>query len=385
MAEGGAASPGEWSPLEAVIIKGLRQLRARYLQSVRGRVNQGRPSLGTASESADPGHAPLCGLPVDMQLYILSFLSPQDLCVLGLTSRYWHLLVQDRVLWRYFLLRDLPSWPSVEWHNLPDMDVLNSCFSESQEGKPHNYMSIYLKCCPKNRKSQRPKHPIYGAVTSFLQSLVTHGEPRFAMFGPGIEQMDDSLVTRMMTSPDLVPVMCILQKQIHGIGSGVTFQLDNQHKFNILTLYSTTRAERDRARVDQNAAVNKMFVSEDSDTSRSSAPYSLIPQVKEVCRVVHGFIYVANADSDREHNRQDEVAQIQVMTDPEYGPQKRPLLVLSCVTHPRDQRIPCVYMAHELCLNRLNRPWMVQNTEVSTLNGLSDGIEWILSEVGRKM
>ncbi|KAM4809893.1 F-box only protein 4 [Rhinophrynus dorsalis] len=372
----------EWGRLEAAIIKGFRQVRARYLQSVRGRGVEDRADTDCCTELGD---SDLCGLPIDMQLYILSFLSPQDLCSLGMTNHYWNLMVQDRLLWRYFLLRDLPSWPSIEWHNLPDLDILNSCLSESPEGKPLDYKSIYLKGCPKNRKSLRSRHPIYGAVTSFLQSLVMQTEPRFAMFGPGLEQLDDSLVTRMMTSPDLLPVVSILQRQIDGIGSGVTFQLDNQHKFNILTLYSRTRTERDRARMEQNVAGNKMFVSDGPEMNRQLTSSSLIPQVKEVCKVVDGFIYVANAESDKSHNRQDETAQILALTDPMLGPERRPLLVLSCVTHPGTRHIPCVYMAHELCLNKLNRPWMVQNTEASTLSGLLDGILWILNEVGKKL
>ncbi|CAH2296419.1 F-box only 4 [Pelobates cultripes] len=385
MAEGGTQPLGEWARLETAIMNGFRQMRSRYLQSVRGREDPQDKETRYARDNLELVDSPLCALPVDMQLYILSFLSPQDLCMLGSTNHYWHLLVQDRVLWKYFLLRDLPSWPFIEWHSLPDQNILHSCFSELQEGKAPNYMSIYLKCCPRNRKTLRPRHPVYGAVSNFLQSLVMHGEPRFAMFGPGIEQMDDSLVARMMTSPDLVPVMCILQKQIHGIGSGVTFQLDNQHKFNILTLYTRTRSERDRARADQSAAGNKIFVSQNSVPNTKGTPYTLIPQVKEVCKVVDGFIYVANAETNREHNRQDEVAQILAMTDPEFGPQKRPFLVLACVSHPGDKRIPCVYLAHELCLTELNRPWMVQNTEVSTLSGLLDGVEWLLSEVGWKL
>lgn len=246
-------------------------------------------------------------------------------------------------------------------------------------------MSVYLRSCPKTRRSMRSRNPIYGAVTSFLQSLVMQGEPRFAMFGPGLEQLDDSLVTRMMTSPDLLPVVSILQRQINGVGSGVTFQLNSEHKFNILTLYSTTRSERDRARVEQSAAVNKMYVPEGLEQGDQRAAYSLIPQVKEVCKVVNGFIYVANAESNKNHNREEEVAQIQTMMDPLLGAQRRPLLVLACVTNPGDKRIPCIYLAHELCLNQLNRPWMVQNTEASTLHGLLDGIAWILAEVGKKI
>ncbi|XP_053557217.1 F-box only protein 4 [Bombina bombina] len=385
MAEGGLAIT-EWGRLESAIISGLRHLRDRYLQRSRvwGEQNRDVTERELSSDSSDLNLTSLCGLPTDMQLYIISFLSPQDVCQLGMTNHYWHLMVQDRLLWRYFLLRDLPTWSSIEWQNVPDLDVLTSCFSESPDKKPYDYMSIYLKNCPKNRRSLRSKHPIYGAVTSFLQSLVIHTEPRFAMFGPGLEQLDDSLVTRMMTSPDLIPVVSIVQRQIDGIGSGVTFQLDSQHKFNILTLYSTTRTQRKQARIEQTATVNKMFMGNNPGENEALV-FTLIPQVKEVCKVVDGFIYVANAESWKRHNREEEVAQISAMTDPSLGSKRRPMLVLSCVTHPGNKRIPSVYMAHELCLNRLNRPWLVQNTEASTLSGLHEGIVWIFSEVGRKM
>lgn len=379
MAEGGAVPAVEWSRFEAAIINGFRHLRDRYVR--------GRGALEDAGDSLEQGDSDslLDTLPVDMQLYILTFLSPQDLCKLGMTNRYWHSMVQDRLLWKYFLLRDHPAWSSIDCHSLPDIDVLNSCLCESPDGEECNYMSVYLRSCPKTRRSMRSRNPIYGAVTSFLQSLVMQGEPRFAMFGPGLEQLDDSLVTRMMTSPDLLPVVSILQRQINGVGSGVTFQLNSEHKFNILTLYSTTRSERDRARVEQSATVNKMFVPEGLEQGDQRAAYSLIPQVKEVCKVVNGFIYVANAESNKNHNREEEVAQIQTMMDPLLGAQRRPLLVLACVTNPGDKRIPCIYLAHELCLNQLNRPWMVQNTEASTLHGLLDGIAWILAEVGKKI
>lgn len=379
MAEGGAVPAVEWSRFEAAIINGFRHLRDRYAR--------GRGALEDAGDSLEQGDSDslLDTLPVDMQLYILTFLSPQDLCKLGMTNRYWHSMVQDRLLWKYFLLRDHPAWSSIDCHSLPDIDVLNSCLCESPDGEECNYMSVYLRSCPKTRRSMRSRNPIYGAVTSFLQSLVMQGEPRFAMFGPGLEQLDDSLVTRMMTSPDLLPVVSILQRQINGVGSGVTFQLNSEHKFNILTLYSTTRSERDRARVEQSATVNKMFVPEGLEQGDQRAAYSLIPQVKEVCKVVNGFIYVANAESNKNHNREEEVAQIQTMMDPLLGAQRRPLLVLACVTNPGDKRIPCIYLAHELCLNQLNRPWMVQNTEASTLHGLLDGIAWILAEVGKKI
>ncbi|XP_069483310.1 F-box only protein 4 isoform X2 [Ambystoma mexicanum] len=319
---------------------------------------------------------------VDMQLYIMSFISPRDLCQLGCTSNYWYLMVRDAVLWRYFLLRDLPSWSSIDWNSLPSADILKTSCSESNDGMLHDYMAIYLKSCPGSRKSLKSNRPMYGAVTSFLHSLVVNAEPRFAMFGPGLEQLDDSLVRSMMTSPELLPVAGFPQRQIDGIGSGVTFQCNN-HKLNILTLYSTTSKERARARAGENAAVNKMFIPENiTSENQHSVHYNIIPQVQEVCRVVDGFIYVANAEMHAKHERLEEIAHISAMTDPALGSPSRPFLMLSCISRAGIRRIPSIYMAHELCLDRLNRPWMVQDTDASALTGLLDGIKWILGESG---
>ncbi|PKU41856.1 hypothetical protein llap_7831 [Limosa lapponica baueri] len=178
---------------------------------------------------------------IDVQLNILSFLSPQDLCHLGSTSCYWRAAVQDPLLWRYFLLRDLPLWTSVDWKSLPDVEVFNKAFSEESDNALYDYMAVYKKSCPQSRRSLKSSRPRYGAVTSFLQSLVTQTEPRFAMFGPGLEELDNSLVQKMMTCPEILLVAGLPQRQIHGIGSGVSFQFNNNQKFNILTLYSTTR------------------------------------------------------------------------------------------------------------------------------------------------
>nr|XP_033788043.1 F-box only protein 4 isoform X1 [Geotrypetes seraphini] len=378
---------GEWGRLESVLST-FRHFRDRYLLNprkpgtteacLRGAVSDGRGQAEKCAESS------LQELPVDMQLYIMSFLSPRDICQLGRTSHYWHELVRDPVLWRYFLLRDLPTWTSVDWNSLPRAELLKTSISELADGTPNDYMAEYLRGCPQSR-SLKSSLPRYGTMTSFFQSLITHAEPRFAMFGPGLEEMDDSLVTRMMNSPGLLPVTGISQRQIDGIGSGVSFLFNNQHKFNILALYSTTSKEREQARTGRSNTVNKIFLHEsDTRETQHALQYRVIPQVQEACRAVDGFIYVANAEAHRKHNRQDEYAHILAMTDPNLGTPNRPLLVLSCITRAGVKRVPCVYMAHELCINLLNRPWVVQDTEVETLFGLLDGMEWILGQVGIK-
>ncbi|ELV11399.1 hypothetical protein TREES_T100002260 [Tupaia chinensis] len=157
----------------------------------------------------------------------------------------------------------------------------------------------YKMCCPYTRRALKSSRPVYGAVTSFLHSLIIHNEPRFAMFGPGLEELNTSLVLSLMSSKELCPTAGLPQRQIDGIGSGVSFHLNNQHKFNILVLYSTTRKERDRAREEQTSTVNKMFSLQNEGNDQQGSCYSVIPQIQKVCEVVDGFIYVANAEAQK--------------------------------------------------------------------------------------
>lgn len=199
-----------------------------------------------------------------------------------------------------------------------------------------------------------------------------------------MEELNTSLVLSLMSSEDLCPTAGLPHRQIDGIGSGVSFQLSNQHKFNILILYSTTRKERDRAREEHTSTVNKMFSLQSEGDEQQGSRYSVIPQIQKVCEVVDGFIYVANAEAHRRHEWQDEFSRIMAMTDPAFGSSGRPMLVLSCISQADVKRMPCFYLAHELRLSLLNHPWMVQDTEAETLTGFLNGIEWILEEVESK-
>uniref|UniRef100_A0A480TDJ1 F-box only protein 4 n=1 Tax=Sus scrofa TaxID=9823 RepID=A0A480TDJ1_PIG len=250
--------------------------------------------------------------------------------------------------------------------------------------KRPKFHTFYKMCCPYTRRASKSSRPMYGAVTSFLHSLIIQNEPRFAMFGPGLEELNTSLVLSLMSSEELCPTAGLPQRQIDGIGSGVSFQLHNQHKFNILILYSTTRKERDRAREEHTSAVNKMFSLQNEGDDQQGSRYSVIPQIQKVCEVVDGFIYVANAEAHKRHEWQDEFSRIMAMTDPAFGSSGRPMLVLSCISQANVKRMPCFYLAHELHLNHLNHPWMVQDTEAETLTGFSNGIQWILEEVESK-
>ncbi|VFV36306.1 f-box only protein 4 [Lynx pardinus] len=144
---GGSTPPphhSDWSRLEAAILSGWRN----FWQSV----GKERAAPRASQEEADEEASTLTRLPIDVQLYILSFLSPHDLCQLGSTSHYWNETVRDPILWRYFLLRDLPSWSSVDWKSLPDLEILKKPISEVTDGAFFDYMAV------KERDRAREEH-----------------------------------------------------------------------------------------------------------------------------------------------------------------------------------------------------------------------------------
>ncbi|XP_056448747.1 F-box only protein 4 isoform X1 [Gadus chalcogrammus] len=424
---------------ESLVIRSLKRFRDQLFYNTCQLESDSNQSPKIPVEDASL----LDRIPVDVQFLILTLLPPEDICRLGATSRYWRALVRDPLLWKYFLLRDMPHWSSIDHVTMPKLEALASdiCSNDLQleervEGEEqdnvskYDYMAEYMKGHPACRQKWQFSRPPYEVVTSFLTSLLPSSEPRYAMFGPGIEQLDVSMVTRLMHAPDVLPVAAIpsgrqinggemygslhadlynygwsywpsrLQNNI-GIGSGISYTYNHQHKLNILTLYSTNRAERDRARVGQYSVNDKLFTSEDTDPP-SCPMFIPNPQVQEVCQAVSGFIYVANAEPGQGDGTV-EAAKIQAMLSPAWGSTARPLLVLSCVSRERLKedleadaalrttptgarcRTPSVEMAQRLRLPQLPNPWMVQDTVAESLSGLLDGISWLLRYSGLRI
>uniref|UniRef100_A0A3P8S614 F-box protein 4 n=1 Tax=Amphiprion percula TaxID=161767 RepID=A0A3P8S614_AMPPE len=192
--------------LESVVIRNLRRFRDRYFPDKVAKDNLVIFSISFL-------------LKVDVQFLIMTFLSPADICRLGATSRYWRAMVRDPLLWRYFLLRDMPYWSSIDHVSMPNLELLDAPLVSEDEISFFDHLfclNRYLKGCPSCRKQWLPSRPAYEVVTSFLQSLVPSSEPRYAMFGPGMEQLDVSLVTRLMHAPDILPVSGTPHRQING-------------------------------------------------------------------------------------------------------------------------------------------------------------------------
>uniref|UniRef100_A0A3B3CPH2 F-box protein 4 n=1 Tax=Oryzias melastigma TaxID=30732 RepID=A0A3B3CPH2_ORYME len=186
---------------ESVIIRSLRLFRDRYFSNKDGKEDFMKTAAEQDNEEKESGF--LESLPVGVQFQIMTFLSPSDICRLGATSQYWRAMVRDSLLWRYFLLRDMPGWSSIDHVSMPNLDILSVflCFVR------------YLKGCPSCRQKWLPSRPTYAVMTSFLQYIVRPSEPRYAMFGPGMEQLDVSLVTRLVHAHDMLPLATTPSRQ----------------------------------------------------------------------------------------------------------------------------------------------------------------------------
>ncbi|KAJ8380805.1 hypothetical protein SKAU_G00015830 [Synaphobranchus kaupii] len=368
------------SGIESAFRRSLRQFRDRYFLYSRNAA-----SKVTGGQDEDAAPEVLQSLPADIQFHLMTFLSPRDLCRLGGTCRYWRSVVRDPLLWRFFFVRDMPLWSSIDHTSMPRVDALDVPLSEDNG---LDFMAQYLRSSPACRRPARPLRPAHGAVASFLQSLSLSAEPRLLMFGPGLEQLEVSLMNVLMCSPHVLPVAGIPRRQINGIGSGVSFMFRDQHKFNILVLYSKNSRERERARVEPQNVRNRLFVQQgDGQTDRPT--YSIAPFVQEVCRAVDGFIYAANAETGSGGGLEVERAQFRAMLDPLWGQSTRPVLVLSCVSREgpgsTGTRTPCVLLAHKLDLEQLQNPWMVQDVVCESLAGFMDGIGWLLGTCGLRL
>ncbi|KAG9270598.1 F-box only protein 4 [Astyanax mexicanus] len=368
--------------MRSALLRSLRSVRETLLPDTSARSSH-LPQRREEEEDEDEGsRSSLDHLPVDMQFLIMTYLPPEDLCRLGGCSRYWRSMVQEPLLWRYFFMRDMASWTSVDHLSMPQEEFLKTAaVTEGSELQRRDYMSEYLRCSPACRRQYGQHRPALEAVAHFLQNLVAGAEPRFAMLGPGLEQLDISLMTTMMYSPHILPMAGIPQRQIEGIGSGISFLYNNRHKFNIITLYSTYSSERERARLEQQSVRSKLFVQQGE--VEGLPVYSVTPQVQEVCQAVNGFIFVSNAETDR--GRMEESSQLQSVLQPVWGPASRPLLVLSCVSREGAQRTPSVTVAQQLQLHLLANPWMVQDVVSESLAGLLDGIGWLLKHSGLRL
>ncbi|XP_031561137.1 F-box only protein 4-like [Actinia tenebrosa] len=326
-------------------------------------------------------------LPVNLQLLIFSYLDARTLCKIAPTCKYWKMLSEDKVLWAQRLSTDLKKWKCIGHMTYPPTYLETNTDLTTKE--------IYLRCCPSCQSLWQPKTNAMSSFASVflnnlqnIPNLFTKKPLKVVMFGPGLESETKSLTqTILWGTKSPFQVTGLFAGEFEGVGSGVCLKLKKSKvELNLITLYGSTSAERERNAREGKERVSKLLAEKDNqdddnhdDNAQPSAQVEVSHSVKELCKTVDAFIYVVN--SSTEIRRVDsENQELNAVMNVNWSRPRVPLLVLSCVATKESQSLSCAQVVELLNMTQLNRPWQVNSVCVENLDGFLDGVSWLVKQ-----
>lgn len=204
------------------------------------------------------------------------------------------------------------------------------------------------------------------------------------MFGPGLETSTSGIVQQMMNRRDVFESLRMFPGRFEGCGSGFTMRMNSpqtSYTFDLITLYSASKEERERYvnKNEERLRNNRLF----DNQERQKGVYEVQRAVREVCRNVDAFIFVINATKGFEEELSAGHIELTAMLQDLWSAPDFPVLVLSCIPSVQVERVPCIKVARLLKLHKLRKPWMVQNCDTFTLEGIADGLSWLINRACR--
>ncbi|XP_072173027.1 F-box only protein 4-like isoform X2 [Diadema setosum] len=328
---------------------------------------------------------------------MLQFLDAKDICNLSATCRQFHSFCNDQLLWKSVLDKDMVKWSEVSNGTYPS--------NFTAQGQGVDYKDVYMRCNP-----ELQKEPAFNlsSIPRFLRSfLPSRHSPIFVMFGPGLETDTSTIVRKLISGQDssIIKVNGVFAAMYPGVGTGFELTVNKKNRFRLVVLYSATRKERE-SRGDDQPRMSKLIkrvspVPEDSNAEGAvhgerGAGAGPDPQeedfmnfepndhVKSMLRDVGGFVFVVDASQNLKKGYcSASRPELFAFMDPKWTPERKPLLVLSSIAEAETPRVPCVKMADQLSLQKLQRPWKVVDCEVDSLSGLTEGVDWLMGQAQR--
>ncbi|XP_011404472.1 PREDICTED: F-box only protein 4-like isoform X1 [Amphimedon queenslandica] len=315
-------------------------------------------------------------LPVGVVIHIAAYLDVRSLCHLQQTCQRMYTLTSDELLWRRKLWEDSRQWEVVSHLSHPKV--------YQEVSSDRSAQAIYESCFT-NRDSV-PYQPFTQRLQSFVRRLQGH-IPRLLMFGSGLETVP--LVKRMIldSNSPYKPIGLVPGKD--GAGSGISIKHNNA-TVNLITLYTATKAERLAASAGTGQRINKL-ISGSASKDRGGAGDEGVAEpiltlaVQEQCQMADGFILAVDATNLNEEILESDIETLTAMLLASHN-QRIPLLVLSCLFQTDDQQpsLPSLDVADKLKLIDISNPWQVRSLNVNTFEGLSTGLDWLLTAAASK-
>ncbi|XP_071500389.1 F-box only protein 4-like [Diadema antillarum] len=336
----------------------------------------------------------LLNIPVYAFLHMLQFLDAKDICNLSATCRQFHSFCNDQMLWKSVLDKDMVKWSEVSNGTYPS--------NYTAQGQEVDYKDVYMRCNPELQKE--PAFNLSSIPRLLWSFLPSRQSPIFIMFGPGLETDTSTIVRKLISGQgsSIIKVNGVFPAMYPGsVGTGFELTVNKKNRFRLVVLYSATRKERE-SRGDDQPRVSKLIkrvspVPDDTNNEGAvhgaAGPdlhgedfmnYEPNDHVKSMCRVVGGFVFVVDASQKLKKGYcSASRPELFAFMDPKWTSERKPLLVLSSIAEAETPRVPCVKMADQLSLQKLQRPWKVVDCEVDSLNGLTEGVDWLMGQAQR--
>ncbi|XP_005092137.1 F-box only protein 4 [Aplysia californica] len=318
-------------------------------------------------------------LPVDLKLYIFSFLDAKALCMACCVCQEWSQLTCDELLWQHRLQCDLKMWPLISHVTNPQMYSDVECEWSTKE--------IYLRCSPDFHKQLHQANSTFHHVSSVLKYLMPKKVPKAAMFGPGLEQSTSGLVRKMLYEDNQIFTrVAMFPGQFDGVGGGMTLRLGSGHSVHLSVLYSASKQERENHAAEDRLRRNKMLLRlpDGAEGDGESEPqYELTPQIKHLCQTLDAFIFVIDSSESKEAITNGRLELNAMIRERKSAPHI-PLLVLSCVKDASKPRLPACEIIDLLRLSSISQPWLVIDCITDTLASVDEGIIWLVDQARYK-
>jgi len=339
--------------------------------------------FSSPQNQAIPQHeGPISILPDDVMIRIFIYVGDKNLfCLLPLVSKRWNGMINNDGFWKQRYNSCVPGWLTYQSFHLPKSKLeklLNTttAFYEkwiSVEGKTEEnerpipklkedllwkekYFIQYSRNNPDYDQYVKTHRHVVSNQTRNLEPMKLNFSPAFSnpykilVFGDGLETSAKRLVYDMMWGNNTSFKMTRLYPGNDGIGSGVGFEF-NGIDLNVCAIYNVT-----------NLLLQEDYIEKWIDLFRES----------------HGLILVMDLLGETATVKDE----MDILTD--YGLKLRPgipLVVFACkqelepnITFPSARSI-----ADQLRLSELDRPWCVRIVEVRSLDGVFEGIDWLLT------
>jgi hypothetical protein len=321
---------------------------------------------------------PISYLPDDVLTSILILVGDVYLFnIIPLVSKHWHGLINNEMFWKKRYLDCAPLWQSYLSYHIPKSKIQkllhkttafyeNWIANEEEISDPklqeellwkQKYFIQYSRNNPEYYQyiKEHRQTVSFSNHSLSLQPKKMNFSPAFKntykilVVGEGLETSAKKLVYDMMWGTNTPFKMTGLYPGTEGIGSGVGFEV-NGVDLNISAIYNYF--------------------------GLLSYEYYMQKWI-DLFRESHGLIFVMDLVGD------PSLVKSEMDLLKEYAislPVGLPLLVLACKQQIEESTcISPQSIADQLQLNELGRPWCVRTVEIRSLDGLYEGMDWILS------